>query len=110
MRLSILVLTCLLLSSCVTTYGPAGGLTDWGYQDKQTEPGIYQIVFKATEVTNPRDVVAYWHRRAVELCGHDHYWYEMEENVHHYTDSGYHHLYYDVQGVAKCNMPRQPAG
>lgn len=101
---------CLLLGGCVTSYGPAGGLSNWGYRDKQIEPGVYQISFKATEATNPRDVLAYWQRRAIELCGHDHFWYEAEQNVHYYRDSGYSHHLFDVEGVAKCNVPRQPPG
>lgn len=106
MRTKLLSLACLLLTSCATTYGPVSGITTWGFKDKQIEPGVYQISFAATEATQPGDVDAYWHQRARELCGHDHYKYEMEHSIHHYTDSGYHHLSHDDHGVAYCNVPR----
>jgi hypothetical protein len=107
MRYASALAGCLTLAGCATGYGAATGMWNWGYEDRQIEPGVYEISFKATESTKRNDVLAYWQRRAIELCGHDHFWYKNELNIHHYTDSGYAHFMFDLQGVAKCNVPRQ---
>lgn len=40
-----------------------------GYQDRQIEPGVYEVFFSGNGGVTQEQGEQYWHRRARELCG-----------------------------------------
>lgn len=59
-----------LLAACATGPTPYQARTAGeGYHDYEIQPGIHFVSFRANGYTSRSAVLAYWYRRAAEICG-----------------------------------------
>lgn len=60
------LLLALALAGCAPEYGPMG--LNGGYSDRELERGVHYIDYRGGAGMGEQDVVAFWRRRAKELC------------------------------------------
>jgi SAM-dependent methyltransferase len=61
------LLLALTTSGCATPYQPHG--LRGGFSNVEVRPGLHYVAFDANALLAPSTVLAYWHRRAAEICG-----------------------------------------
>lgn len=77
-----------------------------GYIDRQLSEQEYEIQVRGNQYTDHALLVEYFHRRAAELCGSDHYQATLKEEYHstiqHPVYAGYYFIpanRYDIEHV-----------
>lgn len=63
----------LVMTACATPYGKKDASSLVGYTDELVEPGKYLIKVNGKEFDSEETMLAYWHRRASELCTEEGY-------------------------------------
>jgi hypothetical protein len=62
-----------LLMGCQTGYRAKSIIDGLGYQDEKVQEGIFHIKYNVNAHTPANKALDFWHQRAEELCGNNHY-------------------------------------